>query len=877
MRSFALLFAVAFAMGLNAQSIATSVAQQTLTVGDTATVFYSQSQTQTQEKSFSCLTQVQVVPTIICAGNTATMTSSLAGGNPLLVATWYVQGSSTPIATNVNTITVNPVFTTTYHVVVTCPDGTTTIVNPIVFVNGIAPALSAMVTNATCGSTGAIDLTVGPGNFWYVWSSGQTTQDLTNLPGGNYSVIVTNPATGCTASATYVVMGGQPPVVTIATTNVSCFGFSNGSATATITGTGPFTYLWSNGQINQTATGLAVGTYTVTVTGPGNCSATATATITQPSAPVTLNVQPTNPPCGQFTGGSINLTVSGGTGPYTYSWASSAGNFCFSVQDLTNLPAGTYSVTVTDANGCTNATTATIVMNASPNVSIFGDVSICQGETTSLVASGNAVTYQWGTGIFSPVLSNVGAGIYSVTATAMNGCTATASVTVTTLMSPTASISQSPAIPQCPGQQVVLSATGVDITTYSWNTGATTSSITVNPATTTTYFVTVTNSSGCKSVVTKTVMVNSSPVVTISTINNTNGSVTLTANPAGMNYFWTGGVPTQSLTATQSGTYAVTVTNANNCSTIANVAVAINTITVVDTILINCNTDVDGDGFTVAEGDCNDNNTAINPAATEICDGTDNDCDGQIDEGLLPIAAFSYSDNGTTTVSFSNQSQNSISWFWTFGDGVTSTLQQPGSHTYPEPGQYTVILTALNACGSNTTTQTIFVDEQSTCLQILVSPNITICAGQTVDLSVIETTGHNDEVEITWFPSYPGIYNHGHIYSVAPTITTTYTVVVSFNGCTVSSQVIVYVDCVNGSTDQALEEGTVVISPNPTADFVKITNVINGTDINIFNASGQLKEAQMYLEDIDMRHLPAGVYFLQIKGRRTAERVVKIN
>jgi hypothetical protein len=130
--------------------------------------------------------------------------------------------------------------------------------------------------------------------------------------------------------------------------NVNCNGFATGTINANpVGGQGPYTYLWSNGQTTQTVNGLIAGTYTVVVTDNLGCTVSGSATITQPAAPILLQETHVNVLCFGNNTGSIDVTVSGGTLPYTYLWSNGA-----TTQDLSNLIAGTYSITVTDANGC---------------------------------------------------------------------------------------------------------------------------------------------------------------------------------------------------------------------------------------------------------------------------------------------------------------------------------------------------------------------------------------------------------------------------------------------------------------------------------------------------------------------------------------------
>ena len=176
------------------------------------------------------------------------------------------------------------------------------------------------------------------------FSNGPTA---TSLCAGSYSVVVTD-QNGCADSTSFTVSDNQIST-TISSTDVTCNGECDGTATVQATGTdGPFTYSWSpSGGSNPTATDLCAGTYTVTVTDQTGCSVQETVTIQEPG-PITISMAVTDVTCNGGSDGAIDLTVNGGAPPYTYTWFPSG----HTTQDLTNIPAGTYSVLVTDANGC---------------------------------------------------------------------------------------------------------------------------------------------------------------------------------------------------------------------------------------------------------------------------------------------------------------------------------------------------------------------------------------------------------------------------------------------------------------------------------------------------------------------------------------------
>ena len=201
---------------------------------------------------------------------------------------------------------------------------------------------STVVTNVACngGTNGAINLTAsgGAGGYTFNWGGGVTTEDRTGLAAGTYAVIITD-ANGCTRNVTGISVTQPTAGVsgTTVVTNVACFGGTNGAINLTPTGgTGPYTFNWVSGPTTEDRTGLAAGTYSVTITDVNACTGTVNATVTQPAAPVSGTTVVTNVACFGGNTGAINLTPTGGVGPYTYNWVSGP-----STEDRTSLTAGT--------------------------------------------------------------------------------------------------------------------------------------------------------------------------------------------------------------------------------------------------------------------------------------------------------------------------------------------------------------------------------------------------------------------------------------------------------------------------------------------------------------------------------------------------------
>ena len=207
-----------------------------------------------------------------------------------------------------------------------------------------------VVTNTTCtASMGAINITVSGGTspYTYLWSNGATTEDISGLDAGTYTVTITD-VNGCTTNLPFSVAANSVTVIaTPVVTNTTCTA-SIGAINLTVSGgTSPYTYLWSNGATTEDISGLAAGNYTVTITDANGCTTNLPFTVGTDNVTITATPVVTNTTCTASIG-AINITVSGGTSPYTYLWSNGA-----TTEDITGLAAGTYTVTITDANGCT--------------------------------------------------------------------------------------------------------------------------------------------------------------------------------------------------------------------------------------------------------------------------------------------------------------------------------------------------------------------------------------------------------------------------------------------------------------------------------------------------------------------------------------------
>ena len=452
-------------------------------------------------------------------------------------------------------------------------------------------------------ANGSIDLTIDSGTpgYSYAWNNGATTEDITSLPAGTYSVNITD-ANGCTNTQTITLT--EPPVLTASTTavtyaggwNVSCNGASDGAIDLTVSGGTPgYSYVWNNGATTEDLSGLTAGTYSVTITDANGCTNTQTITLTEPPVLTASTTAVTyaggwNVSCNGASDGAIDLAVSGGTPGYIYVWNNGA-----TTEDLSGLTAGTYSVTVTDANGCTNTQTITLteppVLTASTTaVTYAGGWNVsCNGASDGAIdlTVGGATpgySYTWSNGAVTEDINSLPAGTYSVNITDANGCTNTQTITLT---EPPVLTASTTADTYAGGWNVSCNGANdgaIDLTvsggtpgySYAWNNGATTEDL--SGLTAGTYSVTITDANGCTNI--QTITLTEPPVLNASTTAVTyaggwnvscngasDGAIDLTVGGGtpGYSYVWNNGATTEDLSGLTAGTYSVTITDANGC------------------------------------------------------------------------------------------------------------------------------------------------------------------------------------------------------------------------------------------------------------------------------------------------------------------------
>lgn len=704
------------------------------------------------------------------------------------------------------------------------------------------PAITATfaITDANCNGNndGAIDMTVSGGlsPYTYSWSTGATTEDISNLSAGTYGVTITD-ANGCTNNFTQAVTepSGLAATAVASTlpggTSISCNGANDGSIDLTVTGgTQPYIYNWSNGANTEDLNNLSAGSYTVSVTSNNGCIVTANAIISEPAAiNATLTPQVyvggNNISCGGYNDGSIDLTVTGGVTPFTYTWSNG-----YYTEDISSLTAGNYTVSITDANGCTTMESTTLTEPAgmtstitSPALGGGYNISCANGNDGSidLTILGGAApyTYEWSNYASTEDLANISAGSYQVTVTDGNNCVLNDSITLTEplVLVTTTVISNYPSGTNisCYGSadgSIDLTVTdGTPPYSYNWNTNTVNEDLNNIPAGI--YTVTITDANGCTKIESDTLTEPAEFQVTLTSptfpsgdnisCNGFNdGEIDLTAYGGNtpFTFAWSNGASQEDLTGLMAGNYTVTITDANGCvltETITLTEPVPFTASITSTTNANCAGGADGSATVTASGGANGyvynwNNGQSSPIAVDLSVGTYtvtvNDANGCLKSDSATIVSPS-------TLSATITDSTNISCYKA-NDGEATVLATGGTTPYSylwNDGQTTPTATNLSA-GLQSVTVTDNQGCTASASVTLTQPdsltlsqvNIpTICIGSNATLSAT-VAGGTPAYTYNWaaYPSDPSLNASQANPTVSPTVSTDYTLTLTdVNGC----------------------------------------------------------------------------------------------
>ncbi|MCE3280128.1 MAG: hypothetical protein K0S44_2319 [Bacteroidetes bacterium] len=698
-------------------------------------------------------------PTTICRGSSVTFTD--LSTNVPSSWSWTFPGG-TPASSTVQNPTVIYNTAGVYNVTLTATNshGTNAItMNGYITVNAI-PVASAGTNVAICiGSSTTLNANGGTTYSWLP-ATGLSSTTIANpdaTPTVTTSYTVTATSNGCSSTSSVSVTVNPLPTVSAAPITIC-----NGSS-GTLTASGAATYAWSPGLSAATGTSVTANptvtsTYTVTGTSAAGCVNSNTVT-------VTVNPSPTANAGSDVTicnGSSTTLSASGGG---SYSWSPSTGLSSTTIANPVASPTvtRTYTVTVTNGSGCTSTDAMTVTVTPLPSASAGSNVSICNGSSTTLNASGGT-SYSWlpatglsSTTIANPVANPTATTTYTVNVT-NNGCSATSAVTVTVNSIPTANAGSNVSI--CNGSSTVLTATGGG--TYNWTPAFSGLSSTVianptaSPTATTTYTVSVSNGT-CSSTSSVTVTVNPLPTANAgSDVTICNGTSTTLSASGGSSYIWNPATglssnsvanPVASPTVTTS--YTVTVTNSNGCTATDAVVVNVNSVTANAgsdvTICTGTSTTLNASGGTVynwtpATGLSSTSiaNPVANPTATTTytVTVTNNGCTAT-DVVTVTVNTSLTADAGTdVSICFGSSTtlngSGGSTYSWSPASGLNSTIIANPVATPATTTTYTV--TASSGGCSSTSSVTVTVDPLPTA-SITADGPTTFCQGDSVILT----------------------------------------------------------------------------------------------------------------------------------------------
>ncbi|MBI2271890.1 MAG: SprB repeat-containing protein [Bacteroidetes bacterium] len=516
------------------------------------------------------------LPNCSSSNSNGSATVSITGGSSPFLYTW-----SPSTATGATATGLSP---GNYSITVTDSNGCSRTDAAIVSPSG---RVDGSITISGCGTFAKVVTAVGTGgngNYFYNWT-GPPASVFNNsaiyFANGTYSVIITDLTCSTTIAFTLPASG---PTLTINTTNISCFGANNGTATASIAGgLAPYTYSWSTGaSATTTITNLTASTYTATITDKNSCIAIQTGTVTQPST-ITANTIPIAAACG-VSNGSASVSASGGTGSFSYTWSNNATG-----QTSTGLAAGTYTATVSDANNCTVTTTATITNTSggTASASVQSNVS-CNpandggtgsgndGSASASIAGGTPdYTYSWSNAATGQTIGGLIQGTYTVSVTDGNSCVSTSAVVITQPPPITAITNTvSATCGASNGSASVSVGGGTGSFTYNWSAPGGATGQTATGLAAGNYTVTVTDANNCTTTAIADI-VSAPPLIGQFTKGTANCAgcgckewimVTGSGGISPYTYSWPDGYAKRYKNHLCPGTYTINITDKNGCS-----------------------------------------------------------------------------------------------------------------------------------------------------------------------------------------------------------------------------------------------------------------------------------------------------------------------
>ncbi len=730
--------------------------------------------------------------------------------------------------------------------------------------------------NVCHDETFTLNASVAGCNCTYLWNDGSpdAIRNISISSTTNYTVTVTN-ADGLEGVDQITVFISQPSV-SISTIDIPCFGYQGGSIMLTPNDPN-YSYLWNTGSTNQEINNLNAGTYTYTVTDGNGCTIVDEATISEPPA-VTVLENIIEVDCNGNSTGSIDLNVSGGAGDFQYAWQSGE-----TTQDVYNLNAGGYTVTVTDMNGCIKVQDWVVnqpsVIDVGPNpiaASCFDSED--GGAQMSINGGVGNFSYTWSNGSVNQNLSGVGVGTYTLTVTDGNLCQKIATVQVT---SPAEivieeSVQNADCFGNNSGSITTQVSGGVGSYDFNWSNGATSSNL--SQLSSGTYTLTITDDNFCEKV--KEIIVNQNTDIDIfsqltmpSCHDSNDGSIDLfpSGGSGNFTYLWNTGAETEDIDGLENGDYIITITDGNGCEEIQLFTIeAPDSISITSTVFdVSCFGENSGMIQTEAIGgnggfqyiwNNNENTATIDSLFAGSYALTVVDTIGCTTAAIFTINQTSqiFTSPSITEISCYGASDGAIDLQVEGGNGGYILNWSSGANSGLPSGDYTVTVTDMNNCE---VIQDFFLPQPDSLI-------ISIAATNPIDGSdgnILATpTGGTFPYEFNW---NDGMWDEAEISNLPTGI---YDLIVTdFNGCT--KNVSVLLEPTSVFEIENLQTFEIFPNPNDGTFFIKLEfEKRENFEVSILNDLGQIiqkynRQDNFILEKMNMENLTSGIYFVKIK------------
>lgn len=796
-----------------------------------------------------------------------------------------------------------------YTLTITDANGCT--LNESVVINNLGgPSVNLSGTNAECANNDGSAIAAIAGGippYSILWTNGDTTAALANLPAGAYSVTVTD-ANGCATTESLTITA--PPAVQVVATadaQVDCFGAATGAASAAVSGgSGGLVYTWSNGLQGASISGLIAGAYTVIATDAAGCSDTASITINEP-AELTTQLTITSAYNGEDISclgamdGAVNATTSGGTSTYTYNWSNGQTG-----PGATGLGAGNISVITTDNKGCLDTTA--ITLSAPPEIvaQLSSTPIVCNGDsnaTITVAASGGTgmLTYLWNTLETTPTLLNMGAGTYSLTVSDANACTVMDSLTL--LDPPALQLSatvdaQVDCFGGATGAASGIASGGTGAIAYSWSNGMQGSAISGLIAGT--YTLISTDAEGCTDTTDVTLTEPAQIATQLAISSDYNGAdiscmgemdgiveATVSGGTQGYTYQWSNGENGPTADSVGAGLVSVIITDANGCMDTASAQLVappeiVLQVTPTDA---SCLGGEDGAVNATASGgtgsltylwDMGDTTTLASNLAAGTYSLTVTDANGCVEseQGVVqegPALPINLGPDQTVCQTTSLMSPlTGGSYLWSTGD-TSQTVQIDST------GTYILTFTDANQCQGSDTVM-VLVEQPP-----IAGFQFDLVNDSTVSFTTINSLNASQYLWDFGDGNSSPAPNPNHTYSSNGTYAVT--LIVSNETCgsdTLSQTILV------GPTDldPALRTMEVSVVPNPNSGVFTVgitgAGLENLLGLELHNSLGQVVyQKELALQrgalshTINMEQLASGVYYLEltIAGQKRVEKV----